>query len=897
MKKNLICKQLLVLAVALCVIFTGSLSALAATAQDIRGHWAESSIQSWLDQGLIKGYKDGSFKPDGKVTRAEFIVFINRSFGFTKQATAVPYNDVKTTDWYYRDLSVALAAGYITGNAKETFNANQALTRVEAAAIVSKLLELAPSHSADSLLDAKGLTDAEIRAVGAVVEAKLMTGDAKGGFRPNDKLTRAESVVVLERALQSKFIVYDKPGVYGPTSGTETVSKDVRIVAPGVTLQNMDIKGNLTIAQSVGDGDVFLKQVTVAGTTSVNGGGANSVHFENSVVAKIVVNKADGKIRIVVEGTSEVRDVILESGAKLESASDASGMGFQNVTLADTLPADSKVTLSGKFETVDVLAASINIEIPQGTIGSLNVDKQAGDVSVNLSKEASIVDLVLAAVTKVIGQGVIEKADIQASGSSIEQKPISVKIGDGISADVEGKPATTTAPPVTYNPPWNPNSVNKGYLQQAIASAQLKLDTTVAGIQVGEYSFSARADLLSKIQAAQAVVDNTAATQGAVDGALATLNAARTIYDLSRNYTPMIEDLRNLYNQAKMMINSVPEGSGAGTVAPGSNTLLTAKITEVSVILKNASATPEQVQAGYTALIAAYKVYEDALHPSNLTEVQTALAKADQSLASAVEGDGIGQYRFGAKAILEMDIMGARSVASEAWKAPQHDVDIYTWMVFRALSKFEADKRSANDAVVTVTNPYKHISTYNGNANLRYGSDKQGSIYVVSNAKFPNSKEQLDVMVNEGESVTQSVYAGGQFELDLIALKPGSYKLYHVDDQGQLSKPITDLSISPALVSNISVTSAVVDGKIANTITWADSLSGNDVKYSIRRGKTADVASMDEIVRDVSPGTQQFVDRDSDLEPGETYYYLIMATVPSGQGSGPEAYQVITPTN
>ena len=57
-----------------------------AQGKDYENHWAENSIQSWVDKGYVKGYADGSFKPEGDITRAEFISIVNRSFGFTEQA-------------------------------------------------------------------------------------------------------------------------------------------------------------------------------------------------------------------------------------------------------------------------------------------------------------------------------------------------------------------------------------------------------------------------------------------------------------------------------------------------------------------------------------------------------------------------------------------------------------------------------------------------------------------------------------------------------------------------------------------------------------------------------------------------------------------------------------------
>lgn len=48
--------------------------------KDYESHWAQKQIESWLDKGWLKGFADGSVKPDQGITRAEFVTLINRSF-------------------------------------------------------------------------------------------------------------------------------------------------------------------------------------------------------------------------------------------------------------------------------------------------------------------------------------------------------------------------------------------------------------------------------------------------------------------------------------------------------------------------------------------------------------------------------------------------------------------------------------------------------------------------------------------------------------------------------------------------------------------------------------------------------------------------------------------------
>jgi hypothetical protein len=132
-------------------------------------------------------------------------------------------------------------------------------------------------------------------------------------FRPRKSLTRAEAVVILVRLLHARMVVYDAQGTYGPDVGTKVVPGDVVINAPGVKLQNMEIYGDLTFGDGIGEGDAYLENVTVHGTTYIKGGGENSIHIANSVLVSITVDKLNGNVRVVLEGATTVTEVLIQT--------------------------------------------------------------------------------------------------------------------------------------------------------------------------------------------------------------------------------------------------------------------------------------------------------------------------------------------------------------------------------------------------------------------------------------------------------------------------------------------------------------------------------------------------------------------------------------------------------
>jgi len=460
------------LSLVLPLTLTFGLSATVWAAQnpkdDLQGHWAEKTMRQWASESLLQGYND-RYSPDQAITRAEFATLINRANKLT-EAEKISFSDLESSNWAYEQIAIAAKAGYVKGYKDGTVRPGNPVTREEAAGMVASYLKL----DSDGLKGLANFKDAEAlpswskNPVAALAEAGILAGNAKGEFRPGERLTRAEAVTLLDKARNYKkpAAEYNKAGVYGPETGTETIKGDVIVSAPGVTLRNVTIEGNLTIAAAVGEGDAHFKKVTVKGTTTIQGGGANSVHFEDSVLVRISVDKRDGTVRVVVVGDTTIEYAVIHSPVKLEESS-ATDSGFKNVELASNLPAGSAVQFTGQFESVTVLSSDVKISLPSGSIQQLSVGAGASNAQVDVGKGATIAELVLDAVAKLLGQGKIDKATINkgASGSSFETRPstVSGEASGSISAPSAGGGGGSggTNPGNPGNPnPGNPNPGN-----------------------------------------------------------------------------------------------------------------------------------------------------------------------------------------------------------------------------------------------------------------------------------------------------------------------------------------------------------------------------------------------------------------------------------------------------
>ncbi|WP_217593316.1 chitobiase/beta-hexosaminidase C-terminal domain-containing protein [Cohnella sp. GbtcB17] len=72
---------------------------------DLKGHWAEKYVNALSKAGYVKGFPNGTFKPDSSITRAEAVVLINRIVGTKKSnMSTAKFKDLPVTHWAYKDI-------------------------------------------------------------------------------------------------------------------------------------------------------------------------------------------------------------------------------------------------------------------------------------------------------------------------------------------------------------------------------------------------------------------------------------------------------------------------------------------------------------------------------------------------------------------------------------------------------------------------------------------------------------------------------------------------------------------------------------------------------------------------------------------------------------------------
>ena len=102
-------------------------------------HWAANYIGYMEQFGIVRGYSDGTFRPNAPITRAEFAAICCRFEQLTDGAAA--FTDVPASHWAAKSIAYAATRGWVTGYADGTFKPGNNITRAEVAAVTCRLLE------------------------------------------------------------------------------------------------------------------------------------------------------------------------------------------------------------------------------------------------------------------------------------------------------------------------------------------------------------------------------------------------------------------------------------------------------------------------------------------------------------------------------------------------------------------------------------------------------------------------------------------------------------------------------------------------------------------------------------------------------------------------------------
>lgn len=389
-------------------------------ASDLDGHWAKKYIDYLADEDIINpSATTGKYSPDAKVTRAEFMRYINRAFHFEETAS-ITYTDVPKSAWYYETVCIAQKYGYINGVGNNKMDPTGTVTREQAATIIGRLYKADPGSVSASSLDFKDKAKISSWSAGyikAAVDKGFLAGYSDGTFRPTREVTRGEVAKIIYYYLGTSLSRAGKAYTGADLRGDTTNAT----ISESCTLSDATIEGDLFITEGLGTDAVTLSNVTVEGTIIISGG---TVTMTNTTSDHIIVSSAMGRLlQTTATGASRFSEAEVRTAAVLYEKVLTEGYdGFENVTVSG----GNKVSL-----TVDADLLKLTVNAPATVT----------------TTAAKVYHLRANRAATVTGYGSVYQADVRTDGVSFT-KDIALggyTLASGVSVSVAGENRTASS--------------------------------------------------------------------------------------------------------------------------------------------------------------------------------------------------------------------------------------------------------------------------------------------------------------------------------------------------------------------------------------------------------------------------------------------------------------------
>lgn len=340
----------LILAFAMAVsLFTVGASAAEPTYGDTAGHWAEASIERWSGYGIIQG-SNGKFDPDGQLTCAQLATILARLLKLPAAKDA-GFIDNPADAWYYDAINRCAAAGILKGNGDGTVTPNASITRERAMVMLARALGIEPLSRPDlsKYTDVAQVSPYAQGYLAALIEAGIVGGVTADRLAPQDNITRAATVTILDRAIQTYA---DKAGAAVSASGGL-----VLVVADDVTVSG-------TIGRLLIPTDNIV--VIVSGSKNIGSiaitGNHSTVILDNATADDVTISGVGSKVE--TKNGSHIKNIALTESASGAVVAAGSGTTIDNV--ANSAPG-AAVTGSGTVKSVasdtDVTVETKNTEV------------------------------------------------------------------------------------------------------------------------------------------------------------------------------------------------------------------------------------------------------------------------------------------------------------------------------------------------------------------------------------------------------------------------------------------------------------------------------------------------------------------------------------------------------
>ena len=171
------------------------------------GLWYYDNVRYAVEQGLVNGYNDGTFRPEATIRRSEVVTILYRAAGSPAPEGSAVFPDVPSGEWFAPAVSWAAEQGIVLGYNDGLFHPERPVTRAQLAVLFCRCAgaDLGGRDALNAFPDRQDVPDWAEYEMAWAVEQGLINGSRVGGqirLQPLNQATRAQFVAILQRYLQ-----------------------------------------------------------------------------------------------------------------------------------------------------------------------------------------------------------------------------------------------------------------------------------------------------------------------------------------------------------------------------------------------------------------------------------------------------------------------------------------------------------------------------------------------------------------------------------------------------------------------------------------------------------------------------------------------------------------------
>lgn len=451
--------------------------------EEAENPFTDVSEDSWYAAYVLRCYKagimlgdDGKANPDSKITRQEAMTMLCRALGIeadTNTDLTVFKDSGEIAGWALPYVSALIGSGIVSGITADTVAPLESMSRAALVTVLDRaVVQYINAGGEYTLTDKDGIVLVAAGGVTLKGETKadiVITQGADGKDVNLDEATVSGTVTVKgdnvnvigdstkiptddkadegEKADENKGLEESpsptkRPSIGGGSGGSYTPQITDLTISQAET-KTGGTYNNVTVTAAVGNGTVELKNVTVKGNLTVNGGGKNSVKLNGCTISgKVIMAKNQSEQgaespRLELTGTP-ISVIEVQNPAIIEATDDKSAVG--NVTTNSNLEIKGSKTTVGTIDVSENSTGTVGVTVTGGSVSTINANS-ASNVTTGTDGNVSTVNANAPTTVSCANNSVddvVAASNVTVDSNAVSQVEVSEDATSNVNVDVKG---------------------------------------------------------------------------------------------------------------------------------------------------------------------------------------------------------------------------------------------------------------------------------------------------------------------------------------------------------------------------------------------------------------------------------------------------------------------------